>query len=151
MRLEFEPLLRIQREIQGMPLGRERFQQYLRTIWNCYEADFELLPLLLANPMGKDHVTAVLETLLELDADAIAADALAFASSRMADVPGEFKAAVVVADDLMGGWTNRYDYEFKLRFGWGRDRDRTGAPPGRGYPAAKMVEVSLGHRGHLEQ
>ncbi len=129
MRLEYEPLLRIQREIQGMPLGMERFRQYLRTIWNCYEVDFELLPLLYANPMGKDHVTARLETLLEIDADAIAADAVALASSHLADVPGEFKAAVVVADDLMGGWTNRYDYEFKIRFGKDRDRDRSGTPP----------------------
>ena len=53
MRLEYEPLLRIQREIQGMPFGRERFRAYLRKIWNCYETDFELIPLLVANPMGK--------------------------------------------------------------------------------------------------
>ena len=124
MRLDYEPLLRIQREIQGMPFGLERFRHYLRTIWSCYEADFELIPLMFANPMGKVYVTALLDELLELDADAIAADAVALASSRLSDVPGEFKAAVVVADDLMGGWTNRYDYEFTLRFGKGEDRGR---------------------------
>jgi len=111
-----------------MPQGIERFRKYLRTIWNCYDTEFELLPLLLANPMGKDHVTTLLDTLLELDADAIAADAAALASSLLADTPGEFKAAVVVADDLMGGWTNRYDYEFTLRFGKGHDRVRNGPP-----------------------
>jgi hypothetical protein len=124
MRLLYEPLLRIQREIQGMPFGLERFREYLRKIWNCYETDFELLPLIMANPMGKGHVTALLDALLELDADGIAAAAAIEASARLADVPGEFKAAVVVADDLMGGWTNRYDYEFTLRFGKGRDPDR---------------------------
>ncbi len=120
MQLDYEPLLRIQREIQGMPRGINRFQQYLRTIWNCYEADFELIPLMIANPMGKDHVTALLDQLLALGADGIAAGAAAEASANLADLPGEYKAAVVVADDFKGGWTNRYDYEFKLRFGWDR-------------------------------
>jgi hypothetical protein len=117
MRLDYVPLLHIQREIQGMPFGRERFRHYLRTIWNCYEADFELLPLLFANPMGKDHVTSLLDELLALGADQVAADAAIEASARLPDGPGEWKAAVVVVDDLKGGWTNRYDYEFNLRFG----------------------------------
>jgi hypothetical protein len=128
MKLEFEPLLRIQREIQGMPHGLERFQEYLRKIWNCYDTDFELLPLLYANPMGKDHVTALLDQLLELDAEGIARAAVAEASAELTDVPGELKAGIVVVDDLKGGWTNRYDYEFTLRFGKPRDPDRTRLP-----------------------
>jgi hypothetical protein len=118
MKLDYVPLLAVQREIQGMPFGIERFRAYLRTIWNCYETNFELIPLMLANPMGKAHVTALLDELLALGADEIAALAAAEASDRLPDVPGEYKAAVVVADDLKGGWTNRYDYEFNLRFGW---------------------------------
>lgn len=128
MRLDYEPLLRIRREIQGMPFGLKRFREYLRKIWNCYETDFELLPLIMANPMGKGHVTALLDALLELDAEGIAAAAAIEASAKLADVPGEFKAAIVVVDDLMGGWTNRYDYEFTLRFGKGRDPDRSRLP-----------------------
>ena len=117
MRLDYVPLLHIQREIQGMPFGIERFRHYLRTIWNCYETDFELIPLLLANPMGKDHVTSLLDDLLAMGADQVAADAAIEASARLPDGPGEWKATVVVVDDLKGGWTNRYDYEFNLRFG----------------------------------
>jgi hypothetical protein len=117
MRLDHVPLLQIQREIQGMPFGIERFRHYLRTIWNCYEADFELIPLLAANPMGKDHVTALLDELLANGAEQVAADSATEASARTPDVPGEWKAAVVVIDDLKGGWTNRYDWEFTFRFG----------------------------------
>src|SRR4029077_14645061 len=84
---------------------------------NCYEADFELIPLMFANPMGKEHVTAVLDQLLALGGDQVGAEAAALASDALSDVPGDFKAAVVVADDLLGGWTNRFDYEFTLRFG----------------------------------
>ena len=69
------------------------------------------------NPMGKDHVTALLDALLALDADGVGARAAADASAALSDVPGEFKIALVVADDLMGGWTNRYDYEYTFRFG----------------------------------
>ena len=52
----------------------ERFRHYLRTIWNCYETEFELLPLITANPMGKEHVTVLLDELLALGAEQVAAD-----------------------------------------------------------------------------
>ena len=127
MNLEFVPLLEIQREIQGMPFGRERFKHYLRTIWNCYETDFELIPLLAANPMAKVHVTALLDQLLALSAETIAAQAAAETSARLSEVPGEWKAALVVIDDLKGGWTNRFDWEFNLRFGAHHFRDDAAA------------------------
>src|SRR5262249_2153687 len=75
----------------------------------------ELPSLLVMNPMGKDHVTALLDALLALDADAVAARAVSEAAARVADEPGDFKVALVVADDLMGGWTNRYATEFTAR------------------------------------
>ena len=118
MNLDYVPLLKTQREIQGMPHNRERFLHYLRTIWNCYEEDFELLPLLFANPMARDHVTAMLDELLAMKADEIAADATLEVSAQFPNAPGEFKASVIVCDDLKGGWTNRYDYEFKNRVGY---------------------------------
>jgi hypothetical protein len=130
MRLDYVPLLEIQREIQGMPFGIERFRNYLRTIWNCYEADFELIPLLAANPMAKGHVTALLDALLASGAEQVAANSAAEASARLPDVPGEWKSALVVIDDLKGGWTNRFDWEFTLRFGshYLRDGDTPAAP-----------------------
>jgi hypothetical protein len=115
MKLEYVPLLPIQRELHNIPRSPARFDEYLRTILNDDRSDVELVPLLLMNPMGKDHVTTLLDALLALDADGIAARAFAEASARLADEPGEFKAAVVVADDLMGGWTNRWAYEYDLR------------------------------------
>jgi len=101
MNLDYVPLLKIQRELQGLPRNLERFPQYLRTVLN--EDEVELPPLMIANPMGKDHVTALLDALLALDADGVAARAAAEASARLADVPGEVKTSVVVADEMMGG------------------------------------------------
>jgi len=110
MNLDYVPLLRVMRELHGIPRGQppdfngmRRFRQYLRTIFPHDEGAEQLLPLLLMNPMGKDHVTALLDALLAMDADGIGARAAAEASARLADVPGDFKAGLVVADDLRGG------------------------------------------------
>jgi hypothetical protein len=115
MKLEYIPLLRVQRELHDIPRGLRRFRQYLRTISNRDGTDIELVPLLIMNPMAKDHVTVLLDALLALDADGVGARAASDASAGLADVPGDFKAALVVADDLMGGWTNRYADEYLLR------------------------------------
>jgi len=128
MKLDYVPLLRVQRELHDIPRGRDRFREYLRTIWGPADADVELIPLLLMNPMGKDHVAARLDALLALDADGVAARTAQEAADRLAAEPGECKLALVVADDLMGGGTNRYDYEFTLRFGPADPRRRTGPP-----------------------
>jgi hypothetical protein len=116
MNLEYVPLLQIQRDLHAMPRGMDRFRQYLRVMLNPKGDDVHLPPLAFMNPMGKDHVTAVLDALLAVDADGVAARALADAANRLADTPGDFKAALVVIDDAGGGWTNRYAYEFALRF-----------------------------------
>src|SRR5947209_7485423 len=116
MKLEYVPLLQLQREIQGLPRNYERFRQYLRTITSQGGAGLKLPSLLMMNPMGKDHVTALLDALLALDADGIAARAVAEARDQLPKEPGDFKVALVIADDLMGGWTNRYANEFSLRF-----------------------------------
>jgi hypothetical protein len=123
MNLEYVPLLQIQRELQSLPRNNARFQRYLGEMKNQYGPDGMRIPLLAANPMAKDHVTAVLDALLALDADKIAVHAMEEASSRLGDVPGHAKVCLVVADDLMGGWTNRYDYEYQQRFQW------AGGPP----------------------
>jgi hypothetical protein len=128
MQLEYVPLLQIARALQGMPRNYDRFRAYLCTI-SPDGANLELPSLLAMNPMGKDHVTALLDALLALDADGIATRAVAEASAELADVPGDFKIGLVIADDLMGGWTNRYANEFTFRFPGDR------IPPGGGEMA----------------
>ena len=52
-----------------------------------------------------------------LVAEAVAADAIASAARRFSAVPGQFHVGLVVTDDLLGGWTNRYFCEMQYRFG----------------------------------
>jgi hypothetical protein len=115
MQIEYVPLFQLQRDLHAIPRGMGRFRQYLRTI-SPDRTNLELPSLLAMNPMGRDHVTALLDALLALDADGIAARAVAEAADELADEPGDFKATLVIADDLMGGWTNRYATEFTFRF-----------------------------------
>ena len=116
VKLDYVPLLPMQRELQSLPRDYARFRQYLRMVMNKDGTAPELLPLLLANPMAKDHVTVLLDALLALDADGLAARVASEALAELTEIPGDFNATLVVADDLMGGWTNRYSYEFDLRF-----------------------------------
>jgi hypothetical protein len=125
MNLAHVPLLQIQRELQAMPRTMERFRQYLRTVLTDDHTEAKLVPLLAANPMAKDHVTKLLDVLLAMDAEGIAARTSAEASNRLGDAPGDFLIGVVVVDDLMGGGTNRYDYEFNQRFGPRSRSDRS--------------------------
>jgi len=117
MQFEYVPLLRIQRDLHGLPRDYARFQQYLKTIFKKDGTGIELPSLLVMNPMGKDHVARLLDVYLALDADAIAARAANEAAAQLLDQPWDIKAALVIADDLMGGWTNRYACEFTQRFG----------------------------------
>jgi len=115
MELEFVPLLRIQRDLYRMPRGMERFRAYLKTMVDADTGDLAL-PLVAMNPMGKDHVPALIDRLLELQADDIGAAAVAVAREQLTGEPGRFRVGLVVADDAHGGWTNRYAYEFSHRF-----------------------------------
>ncbi len=132
------PLLRVQRErhdiprdekVNGMPRrGRSATAVTAVAPWRTLGSKdgkgLELPPLVGINPMAKDHVTALLDALLALGADAIAARTAAEVSAHLADDPGDFKITLLVYDDWMGTWTNRCPYEFDLRF-------RSGPPPAR--------------------
>src|SRR5262245_40002078 len=130
MYLDYVPLLRVMREIQSIPRGQppdfngmKRFRHFVRRIFprekngKIDENAVYLLPLLAINPMAKDHVTALLDAYLAMDADGIGARVAAEVATRLANVPGDFKVGLIVADDLMGAGTNRYENEFAFRFG----------------------------------
>ncbi|HEU0173142.1 MAG TPA: hypothetical protein VFV58_02675 [Blastocatellia bacterium] len=116
MKLEFVPLLEVQRDLYRLPRGWERFRVYLQTMVDPETNDVKL-PLSAVNPMGKDHVPALLDQYLAFGADGVAARAVAEAESRLSNVEGEFKVTLLIVDDAMGGWTNRYSSELSARSG----------------------------------
>ena len=116
MEAELIPLLRVQRELLEEPRGFGRFRSYLRTM---RADDGELsLPLAGFNPMSKSHVADVLDRLITMEAEAVAAKAIAESARRLGSVEGlpKLRLGLVVADDAQGGWTNRVLFEAKERF-----------------------------------
>ena len=138
MPLSFLPLLQIQRDLYAMPRGMERFREYIKTMTDPETGDLAL-PLVAMNPMGKDHIPALIDEYLALGAEAIAQQAIAEARSaerpterpserpheRPSERPSErphersservYKIGLVVSDDLKGGWTNRWASEYSHR------------------------------------
>jgi hypothetical protein len=115
--LSYTPLLQTQLEVYKVPLGLERFKAYIKTILNEDSDDIELAPLSAMNPMAKEHAKVVLETLLELQADSIAAKAVHdFAKNNQTLNDYDIRVSLVVCDDAKGGWTNRYLNDFTYAF-----------------------------------
>ncbi len=117
MRIEFVPLLALQREIYSIPRGMERFRRYLRTLVDDAGDDVEFPPLVAMNPMARDHVPAMIDALIALDADAIAVQALAEHAGKSANAP-TFRSSLIVIDDFnRSGWSNRFTMEYGMRMG----------------------------------
>ena len=112
MPFEYVPLLRKQLELYGLPRSSERFQAYIKTITNEAGDGLDLAPLVAMNPMGKEHCNALLESYLapEIDAERLGEETL---TEFVTDV--KLRVSLVLVDDAKGGWTNRTDYEYKLR------------------------------------
>src|SRR5688500_7580647 len=118
MQLTHVPLLHVQRELYAMPRGMERFREYIRTMVDAKTGDLAL-PLVAMNPMGRDHVPALIDEYLALGAEQIAEEAVSTIVRRGGTfVPpdeADFKVALIVSDDLKGGWTNRWASEYSHR------------------------------------
>lgn len=111
MKLEYVPLLKLQRELYALPRGYERFNEYIATMVDSQSGDLKL-PLVNMNPMGKDHIPALLDAYLAIDADGIAKRAVHEANEKLGKLASNFKVTTVIADDAHGMWTNRYATEF---------------------------------------
>ena len=139
--LEYVPLLRVQRDLYQVERGPERFAAYLRTMIDPETEDLRL-PLAEMNPMAHEHVPRLIDELLRLDADGAACRATGRTAERYRDTEGSFRVALVVVDDVGGGWTNRYTNDYTHRFAGGplRSRGWITAPAWTGdAPAAERL------------
>lgn len=116
MIVEYVPLLRIARDLYRVPRGRARFEAYLHELRTDDRTDCRLPPLVAMNPMAKDHVPALIDAYLKLDADAVARRAIEEMQAHVAESPGTFRLGLAIADDAMGGWTHRAAVDHDARF-----------------------------------
>jgi hypothetical protein len=109
-------LLAIQRDLYRLPRNYDRFREYLQTMIKPDGTGLEL-PLVAMNPMAHDHVPALLDQYLALDADRFGREVVAELVPELAGIDLEIEVGLVMADDLRGGWTNRYSTELQVRAG----------------------------------
>jgi len=110
------PVLDQMLELYQQPRGFQRFRDYLQLALNEKRDDLEL-PIAVFNPMAKEHVLAKLRELKELDAEALIEQAIhELPFECTAELPGTFQVALNLADDAMGGWTNRYTTDYQSKF-----------------------------------
>lgn len=102
------------RDLYTQPRGFARFQEYLDVL-RSENGEMEL-PISNVNPMAKPHVLERVEQLLALGAEAVAFDAAQQGTLRLAEIDDALRLIVIVADDALGGWTNRAFAEFGHRY-----------------------------------
>ncbi len=108
------PMLRVQRDLYDIPADPAASGAICDTMTGG--SDEIVLPLSTFNPMGRGHVPDCLDALLALDAESLAAEAIAEATQRLAGIEATFRLGLVLADDAGGGWTSRPHTEVENRF-----------------------------------
>ncbi len=115
MKVTYLPVLGVLRELHQQPRNVQRFRNYIASMTSG--TDDVVLPIGVANPMAREHALARLDELLLIGADEIGAQSAKAAEVRLERIETvEIKASIVLADDVGGGWTNRYTTEAMLRF-----------------------------------
>lgn len=120
MKFVAEPMLKILLEVYRIPAGKARFDAYINaTIAGATRAaDVACLPLVMANPMAKNHANQQLEIWLALGAEEELTRILEVANQTFSKL--EFETLVHVGltlvDDLKGGWTDSILTDWGLRF-----------------------------------
>lgn len=115
--VEYIPTLSILRDLYQQPRTMVRFQNYLKQMLGENE-DGEVdvvVPITAANPMGREHCLTAVNSLLAFDAEEVAKQTLNEAALRLPLADLTARVALVVLDDVGGGWTNRYLTEAALR------------------------------------
>jgi hypothetical protein len=129
MKFELVPILEKLRDLYLIPRGPDRFQAYidLATGGASSSKDIPYPPLIMVNPMAKEHALECVESWIALGAEDVAWGALEEANVRLESVEysDTVKVGLSVLDDLKGGWTNR-TFNDAARFKTAESLERTG-------------------------
>jgi hypothetical protein len=111
------PILDKMVEFYQKPISTERFQAYLQLLQGNTKGDM-VLPIGGYNPMAKPHLLDKLAELKALKAEEIMSDVLATINQKttVPKTDQQFQVSITIADDLLGGWTNRFTTDYDSRF-----------------------------------
>ncbi len=120
MKFVAQPMLAALLEIYRIPPGKDRFDAYIKTaIAGASRArDVACPPLMVANPMAKNHANQQLETWLALGAEEELKVLLEQANQAFSgfEFASPVHVGLTLVDDLKGGWTDSILTDWGLRF-----------------------------------
>jgi hypothetical protein len=96
------------------PPSPARFQDYLN-LMTPNRKDV-ILPIMGYNPMAKGHVLTQLEALKALNTEGSLEAIISKVNEKTGINEPKFQVALVLADDLKGGWTNRILTDYNSKF-----------------------------------
>ncbi len=111
------PILDTMVEFYQKPISSERFQAYLQLLQGNTKGDM-VLPIGGYNPMAKPHLLDKLAELKALKAEEIISEVLASIHQKksLSKTDQQFQVSITIADDMLGGWTNRFTTDYDSRF-----------------------------------
>ncbi|MEM7574694.1 MAG: hypothetical protein AAF433_17445 [Bacteroidota bacterium] len=117
MPFQLIPIIDRMLELYAQPRSAQRFEEYLAMLREHPKGDM-VLPIAAYNPMAKDQVVGKLHELKELGAEKLMTETL---SETNLQTEGEIDEPLIdvvlnLADDLLGGWTNRYTTDYDSKF-----------------------------------
>lgn len=117
MKFEVLPIVDKMIGLYSIPLGPDRFDAYLKLLQGSSKGDLRL-PIGGFNPMAKDHVFHSIRLLKQIDAEELMFEQCQILSEKFEDflMGQNYQIALNLADDLKGGWTNRFTTDFESRF-----------------------------------
>ena len=119
MRFEALPILELMIGFYEQPRGVTRFKDYINMMTSNKSNHLDL-PLPFFNPMAKDHVPQKLLELKALELELYLQKVCTMVNEELhvfANLPERtIRIAFSLADDLKGGWTNKYSTHFGNTF-----------------------------------
>lgn len=116
MKFEILPTIDTMLELYEKPRSIERFQEYISILQGTTK-DL-VVPIAGFNPMAKEHLLNRLAALKDMKAEALMQDVIDEMNLEQRNEPDlkVIKVALNLADDLKGGWTNRYTTDYDSKF-----------------------------------
>lgn len=98
------------------PVNADRFTNYMKILQGNSPGDITV-PVTFYNPMGKEHVLKKLLELKKLKVEELMKETLIHINKSITSFSSkEIHVSVALADDLGGGWTNRYTTDYDSKF-----------------------------------
>lgn len=116
MKLKLHPILKEMKMFYQQPPSPMRFKRYLDKLQGGSKGDLKLA-ISGYNPMAQDHILEKLTELENLGAEQIVSDVLEeFNKKNASNNSEEIEIVLNLADDLKGGWTNKFTTDFDSKF-----------------------------------